>query len=655
MRINKFIWLGLGFSAAALALALVWVWKTSPKIEETPSLPMAIHKSGPPSATSAPTLAPRDIPAKDWPKHAVWYQIFPERFRNGDPKNDPTAEYSRVPEQVKSKWRITPWTREWYAMDEWEKDIASDAYGSMHHRRYGGDFQGIIDKLDYLKDLGITAIYFNPIFESSSLHKYDARSYHHADPHFGPDPEGDKAMIVGETADPATWKWTAADKMFLELVRQAHARGIRVILDGVFNHCATDFFAFADLKRNQEKSPYTHWFHVKKFDNPATPENEFDYDGWWGVKAMPEFSEVTDEKGRKNLDPEVKAYLFAITKRWMDPNGDGDPSDGVDGWRLDVANEVGTGFWAEWNDYVKSINPNAYTVPEIWVEAQDFMREAKFDGVMNYYAFAMPIKGGMIHETISTRDFLRLIEGRRERFTWEEALRHQNLFDSHDTDRFPSMIVNRNRPYFAKEDAFGYDGDLWAGSSEKPYLIRKPTPEERKLQRMLTLFQVAYPGAPYLYYGVEAGMWGADDPDDRMPMVWSDLQFEPQKISPAGQPERNDDLNFDPGLHAFHQEVLALRKKHPELVDGNLRLLGASDHTRTFAWAREGAQPQLVVFNRNPEPQTHILSLKDWGSGKKFTPTFVSSGALAEVKVNAQGDELRVTLPGWTGALLSAD
>lgn len=652
MQFNKFIWALLVLATAVLAGALWWVRKSGPKLVP-PATPAS--EAAAPSSRPSPPPAPAAVPAKDWPKHAVWYQIFPERFRNGDPQNDPTAEYSRVPEKVRSKWRITPWTKEWYGMDEWEKDLAPDAYGTMHHRRYGGDFQGIIDKLDYLQDLGVTAIYFNPIFESSSLHKYDARSYHHADPHFGPDPEGDKALLAGETADPATWKWTAADKLFLELVHQAHTRGIRVILDGVFNHCATDFFAFADLKKNQEKSPYTHWFHVKKFDNPATPENEFDYDGWWGVKAMPEFSEVTDEKGRKNLDSEVKAYLFAITKRWMDPNGDGDPSDGVDGWRLDVANEVGTGFWAEWNDYVKSINPLAYTVPEIWVEAQDFMREAKFDGVMNYYAFAMPIKGGMIHETISNRDFLRLIEGRREKFTWEEALRHQNLFDSHDTDRLPSMLVNRNRPYFSKEDAFGYDGDLWAGSAEKPYLIRKPTPEERKLQRMLTLFQVAYPGAPYLYYGVETGMWGADDPDDRMPMVWSDLRFEPQTISPAGQPERNDDLNFDADLHAFHKDVLALRKKHPELVDGPLRMLGGNNQTRTFAWLREGPKPQLVVFNRNPEPQTHLIPLKDLGSERKFSPSFVSSGELKEVRVTSEGEVLKIVLPGWTGALLSAD
>jgi glycosidase len=651
MAWKKYIWILLGLAAVVLAgaLALVWVRQTA--------------SPGPGPSSVAPTPTPgstsSSLPAnhpKDWPKHAIWYQIFPERFRNGDPKNDPTAEYSRVPDQVRAKWRITPWTKEWYGMDEWEKELAPDAYGTMHHRRYGGDFQGIMDKLDYLKELGVTAIYFNPIFESTSLHKYDARSYHHADPHFGPDPEGDKALILSETADPTTWKWTAADKMFLELVRQAHARGIRVILDGVFNHCATDFFAFADLKKNQEKSPYTHWFHVNHFDDPKTTDrNEFDYAGWWGVKAMPEFSEVTDEKGRKNLDPEVKAYLFAITKRWMDPNGDGDPSDGVDGWRLDVANEVGTGFWVEWNDYVKSINPLAYTVPEIWVEAQDFMREAKFDGVMNYYAFAMPIKGGMIHATLSTREFLRLIEDRRKKFTWEEALRHQNLFDSHDTDRFPSMIVNRNRPYFAKEDAFGYDGDLWAGSTEKPYLIRKPTPEERKLQRMLTLFQVAYPGAPYLYYGTEVGMWSADDPDDRMPMVWPDLTFEPQKISPAGQPMRNDDLNFDASLHSFYKEALALRRKHPELVDGPMRVLGGFDRSQTFAWVRDGARPQLAVFNRNPDQQTHVIALKDLPPGKFFSPNFVSSGSLDDIQVTPEGETLRITLPGWTGGLLSAD
>lgn len=595
----------------------------------------------------------------DWAKDAVWYQIFPERFRNGDPGNDPTAEYSRVPDKVRSQWGIVPWTKEWYALTAWEKDLASDVYGTNAHRRYGGDFQGIIDKLDYLKDLGINAIYLNPVFESSSLHKYDARSFHHADPHFGPDPEGDKAMVTGETADPGTWKWTAADKMLLELLRQAHLRGMYVILDGVFNHCSTDFFAFADLKRNQEKSPFVQWFHVKGFDNPATKDrDEFDYDGWWGVKAMPEFSEVTDAQGRKNLHPDVKAYLFAITKRWMDPNGDGDSSDGFDGWRLDVANEVGTGFWADWNDYVKRINPHAYTVPEIWVEnAPDFVREGKFDGVMNYFSFSMPVKGGLIDGVLPVREFLRMIEDRRKRFPRETYARVQNLFDSHDTARMATMIVNRDRPYYSSAQDFSYDADVHAGSHDRPYLAKKPGVADRKLQRMLVLFQMVYPGAPYLYYGTETGMWGADDPDDRQPMVWADLKFEPQKISPGGQPERNDDVNFDASLHAFYRESIALRKRFPALVEGDLQVVGADNNTKTFALARTGEETLVAVFNRSESPQTFNfnLSTTDGTAPKPLDPVFISAGVLTDCLVRQESGKVGVTLPGMTGALLRQD
>jgi glycosidase len=596
--------------------------------------------------------------SQDWPNRAVWYQIFPERFRNGDPKNDPTAEYSRVPEKIQALWGIIPWTKEWYALTPWEKDWARDVYGTNALRRYGGDFQGIIDKLSYLKDLGITAIYLNPVFESSSLHKYDARSFHHADPHFGPDPEGDKALISGETADPATWKWTAADKLFLELVRQSHTCGIRVILDGVFNHCATDFFAFADLKKNQEKSPYTHWFHVKKFDDPATPANEFDYDGWWGVKSMPEFSELTDNQGRKNLHPEVKAYLFAITRRWMDPDGDGDPSDGVDGWRLDVANEVGTGFWQDWNSYVRSLNPSAYTAPEIWTEnSADFVREGKFDGVMNYYSFSMPVKGGLIDGVLPVREFLRLIEERRNRFPRETCARVQNLFDSHDTARMATMIVNRNRPYDSSAQDFSFDTDVHAGTHDRPYLAKKPDADDRKLQRMLVLFQMVYPGAPYLYYGTEAGMWGADDPDDRMPMVWEDLKFEPQTLSPGGQPKRNDDVNFDASLHAFYRECIALRKRHPALVAGEFALVGADNRTRTFALARTGEETLVAVFNRSESTQAFKLNLSttDGSAPKPLNPVFISSGALTDCRVRQEPGKVEVTLPGMAGALLRQD
>jgi len=594
-------------------------------------------------------------PHKPWAEEAIWYQIFPERFRNGDSRNDPTADYVRVPEKANAKWKIMPWTKDWYAQEDWEKELGPDVYATNGYRRYGGDFQGIMDRLDYLKDLGITAIYLNPIFESPSLHKYDSRSFHHADPHFGPDPTGDIALMKGETADPATWKWTAADKQFLELVHQAHLHGLHLILDGVFNHCSTEFFAFADLREKQKESPYAAWFDVRHFDDPSTQDkNEFDYAGWWGLKSMPEFLEITDEKGRKNLHPQVKAYLFAITRRWMDPNGDGDPSDGIDGWRLDVANEVGTGFWADWNDWVHSIRPQAYTTPEIWVEAPDFVREGKFDGVMNYYAFAMPVKGGLIDATLPIRDFVRLIEERRKKFTWEETLRVQNLLDSHDTDRFSSMIVNRDRPYYAKAEAFAYDAEIWPGSREKPYLIRKPNEDERKLQRMIVLFQMTYPGAPYLYYGSETGMWGADDPDDRMPMVWADQKFETQTISPGGQPARQDDINFDSGLHDYYRDAIALRKRFPDLVSGKIQMIGADNPSRMFAFARQESDTLVCVFNRHSETQsfTFQFGTTDGSTPDPLVPVFVSSGMPETVQVEQRDGKSKITLPGFTGALL---
>jgi cyclomaltodextrinase len=589
-----------------------------------------------------------------WAEKAVWYQIFPERFRNGDPKNDPTAEYGRVPDHVRAKWRITPWTKEWYAMDDWEQDLAPDVYGSVHHRRYGGDFQGVIDKLDYLKDLGITALYFNPVFAAPTLHKYDALVFHHMDPFFGPDPAADLELLKNASADPSTWTWSAADKLFLELVKQAHARGMKIVIDGVFNHTATDFFAFADIRERQKESKYRDWYTILSWADPGSPDRrKFDWAGWDGHKSLPEFSEVTDEQGRKTLHPEVKAYIFAITRRWMDPNGDGDPSDGIDGWRLDVAEKVGDGFWQEWNDLVKSINPHAYTTAEIWGEASGYLERTRFDAAMNYHAFAIPIKGGLIDGTLPVREFVRTMEDRRSNYTEERFARMMNLFDSHDTDRFASMIVNRDRTYYGNPDMFAYDAQVWAGSTDKPYFVRKPDASDRKLQRMIVLFQAAYPGAPYLYYGTEAGMWGADDPDDRMPMVWEDLKFEPQTLSPGGQPKRNDDVNFDAPLHAYHREALALRRQHPALQDGSFQLIGAENSSKMFAFARTGTEMVLAVFNRHSDPQTFTFQFgtTDGSEPPPLEPFFISSGATSDAGVKQTKGKASITLPGFTGAL----
>jgi glycosidase len=186
--------------------------------------------------------------APDWAKDVVWYQIFPERFNNGDPSNDPTRASLDNPQDVTPEWAVMDWESEWFERADWEKAQGGDFQSTLHHRRYGGDLQGVIDKLDYLKELGISGLYLNPIFYANSLHKYDGNSFHHIDPYFGPDPEGDLALIAEESSSPRSWKWTAADKLFLKLLAEAKARGIRVIIDGVWNHTGRDFFAFADIR-----------------------------------------------------------------------------------------------------------------------------------------------------------------------------------------------------------------------------------------------------------------------------------------------------------------------------------------------------------------------------------------------------------------------
>ncbi|MDE2732723.1 MAG: alpha-amylase family glycosyl hydrolase [Bacteroidota bacterium] len=250
------------------------------------------------------------------------------------------------------------------------------------------------------------------------------------------------ALIAREIGDdPETWVWTAADSLFLSLVAQMHGRGMRVIIDGVFNHTGRDFFAFADLAAQQTASRFGSWYKVTSWDNPTTDSSEFDWVGWWGYKSLPEFADAEDQR---TLAGGPAAYVQAITRRWMDPNGDGDPSDGIDGWRLDVATDIPSGFWRSWHQGVCSLNPSAYTVAEIWDASAEYLAETGFGGVMNYHDFAYPVKGFLMDATLMPSML-------GDRMPAEGPTR-LNLVDSHDTDQLASMIVNRRVGPYERAD-----------------------------------------------------------------------------------------------------------------------------------------------------------------------------------------------------------
>ncbi len=584
-------------------------------------------------------------PTPAWAAEAIFYQLFPERFRNGDPKNDPTRDSLETPPAAGTDWKISPWTADWYARDEWEKNLGDDFYRhGVFERRYGGDLQGVIDKLDYLAELGVNTIYFNPVFYARSLHKYDGSSYHHIDPYFGPDPKGDFALMAKETSDPKTWQWTAADKLFLELVKKCHARGMRVILDGVFNHTGRDFFAFQNLRTQQQNSPYKDWYVVSSFDDPKTKRNEFSYKGWWGHASLPVFAATKDNQ---DVAAGPKAYIFEATRRWMRPNGK--MEDGIDGWRLDVADERPAKFWADWNRLVRQLNPQAYTSAEIWKNAVELVTKGEFSACMNYNAFAIPVKGFLIDDKVAPSKFAKILDERRRQFPPGVSAVMQNLMDSHDTDRLASMIVNRDLANYSGEDQIEYNNNNDARAS-KSYSIRKPSETDRALQRMIVLFQMTYVGAPMIYYGDEAGMWGGHDPDERMPMVWPDMTYDPQVIDPRGTAHEPDKVEFDQELFDFYKRAIALRKSSDALNHGEYAVLSTDDLQRSMVFTRRTPKQSLVVaLNRGGQPATIPLHV----AAKKLKAVFATSKEAEAMEPKETTDGAELTLPPLTGVVFS--
>jgi glycosidase len=591
------------------------------------------------ASPSAVRAADRTSPPA-WAADAVWYQIFPERFRNGDPKNDPTPADiagSWPHEAPAAGWRPHPWTSDWFKLQPWETLGDRKFYYNAQLRRYGGDLQGVLDRLDYLKRLGVTAIYLNPIFESPSLHKYDATFYHHVDNNFGPDPAGDRAVWAKENpADPSTWQWTSADRLFLTLVAECHKRGIRVVIDGVFNHTGMTFWAFEDVRRRGAASPYKDWYDVKSFDDPATPADELTYRSWFNVPELPELRDEGD-----TLAEGPREHIRAIVRRWMDPNGDGRPDDGIDGWRLDAADTVGHGFWRDFRSWVLAVNPDAYITAELFWEdhphnkiydAEPWLRGDQFDAVMNY-RWAVEVKAFFVDRrtAITATELDRRLEALRRDYREETNYALQNLVDSHDTDRLASMIVNPDRLYDHKISP----------TDDPTYDVRAPTPSERRRQLLVATFQFAYLGAPMVYYGDEAGMWGADDPDERKPMVWDDMRYETEASHPFGLKRPADPVRFERDVFDRYAALARIRNASPALRRGTLKTVILDDERRLFGFAREGGGQRVVaVFNASERPQE--VELLEPGGRDLLTKRVY----------RARGGRVRFTLPALGAAIV---
>jgi len=552
----------------------------------------------------------------DWAKNAIWYQIFPDRFYNGDTSNDPTKEslWGVWPWEHQEWWEISPWTSDWYKLQPWEVANGKEYRYQFQIRRYGGDIQGIINKLDYLQDLGINAIYLNPVFDSPSSHKYGAAMYHHIDRHFGPNPVGDTEIIQSENPqDPQTWQWTSADILFLKLIEEVHNRDMKIIIDGVFNHVGLTFWSFQDVIQNRGNSDYYEWFNIEENGLPdkshlnefvelpgpftMNDSSSFKYTGY--VKDLPAFRQ--DEFGP--VEP-VRNHFQDIIKRWMDPNNDGDPGDGIDGWRLDVAERIQINFWNEFGKWVREINPDAYITGEVWWEdfwnnkqfnASPWLETGRFDGVMNYrFADAMFKFFIDKEQKIKPSDLQHNLESLIQDYGTDKMLIIQNLLGSHDMERFASAVANPDR-WIDHANSLKWNPE---------FKTRKLNAQEKQIQKTIIAFQFTFIGTPYIYYGDEAGMWGADDPDCRKPMVWNEFVYEHEQSHPCDYAQdcdyksQIDFVKVDNELLNFYKEMISLRKNYEVLSKGEYKTHYIDDSSGIFAFKRTlDNQKIIAIFN----------------------------------------------------------
>jgi glycosidase len=416
----------------------------------------------------------------------------------------------------------------------------------------------------------------NPIFKAEDLHKYDTTDYRHVDDHFGF--AGDINDLHGETDDPATWQWTKTDKLFLDFIAEAHRQGFKVIIDGVFNHVGTANAQFQDVKKNGRNSKYADWFTVTSWE-------PFHWTGWGGAPdgALPEF----------HKDPTLgivhgpREWIMDITRRWLAP--DGDPSRGVDGFRLDACENIPRPFWVDWRKLVKSINPDAYVTGEIWSICPQWLGGDTFDATMQY-PFAEAEESFFVDQnnSISPSAFAGRLQQLTIVYPFQVSLVQMNLLDSHDTDRWASRFVNPDLPF---------NGKSRIEDNNPNYDVSKPNDEQWTRMKQSLVVQMTYVGSPMIYYGDETGMWGPSDPSDREPMTWKDLQ-------PYDDPQ----VSFKQDVFDQYQRLIAIHRRLTALQLGFAHTVAADDAQGVYAFSRDlGNDHICVIVNRSDEERTEQL------------------------------------------------
>jgi glycosidase len=352
--------------------------------------------------------------------------------------------------------------------------------------------------------------------------------------------------------------------------------------------------------KHQKNSAYQNWFTIREWDDPETNENEFDYAGWNGVRELPEIRE--DATGPVSG---FQDHIYSIIKRWMDPDGDGDPSDGIDGWRLDVAEKVEPAFWKVFRRWVKDINPNAYIVGEIWWEdwprnkmfnAAPWLKGDMFDGVMNY-RIGRAIKQYIIdvEQQISAEAFADSVNQIMHDYGFEYFAASQNLISSHDIERLGSQIVNPDR-------WMDHGGNP---AQEIKFDVRKPNRLELQKQKLIAALQILLPGAPMIYYGDETGMWGGDDPDCRKPMLWVDQIYENEAVHPFGKRRVEDIVKFNPDLYGWYRNMIGLRKSNLVLSRGDIQFHRMVGEGNSLFFSRVYEDKELFILVNNQSRAVH--------------------------------------------------